>query len=75
MASLTDTTNPAGRLIGADQVQGTTIYNPRGDNPGSVQNVMIDKVSGRIAYAEVGFSGFLGIGGVTQTSRKFPPAP
>jgi sporulation protein YlmC with PRC-barrel domain len=62
MASLDDTTNPAGRLIGADQVQGTTIYNPRGDNLGSVEDVMIDKVSGRIAYAVVGFGGFLGIG-------------
>jgi sporulation protein YlmC with PRC-barrel domain len=67
MASLNDTTNTAGRLIGADQVQGTTIYNPRGDNLGSVQDVMIDKISGRIAYAVVGFGGFLGIG-----NRHYP---
>jgi sporulation protein YlmC with PRC-barrel domain len=67
MASLTDTTNPSGRLIGADQVQGTTVYNPRGDNLGSVEDVMIDKVSGRIAYAVVGFGGFLGIG-----NRHYP---
>jgi sporulation protein YlmC with PRC-barrel domain len=60
MASLHDTANPAGRLIGADQVQGTTIYNPRGENLGSVEDVMIDKVSGRIAYAVVGFGGFRG---------------
>jgi hypothetical protein len=67
MASLNDTTNTAGLLIGADQVQGTTIYNPRGDNLGSVQDVMIDKISGRIAYAVVGFGGFLGIG-----NRHYP---
>jgi sporulation protein YlmC with PRC-barrel domain len=67
MASLNDTTNTTGRLIGADQVQGTTIYNPHGDNLGSVQDVMIDKVSGRIAYAVVGFGGFLGIG-----NRHYP---
>ena len=67
MASLDDTTNTSGRLIGADQVQGTSIYNPRGDNLGSVEDVMLDKVSGRIAYAVVGFGGFLGIG-----NRHYP---
>jgi len=67
MASLQDTTSTAGRLIAADQVQGTTIYNPNGDNLGSVEDVMIDKVTGRIAYAVVGFGGFLGIG-----NRDYP---
>jgi sporulation protein YlmC with PRC-barrel domain len=67
MASLHDTTSTAGRLIAADQVQGTTIYNPNGDNLGSVEDVMIDKVTGRIAYAVVGFGGFLGIG-----NRHYP---
>jgi sporulation protein YlmC with PRC-barrel domain len=67
MASLQDTTSTAGRLIAADQVQGTTIYNPNGDNLGSVEDVMIDKVSGKIAYAVVGFGGFLGIG-----NRHYP---
>jgi sporulation protein YlmC with PRC-barrel domain len=67
MASLQDTTSTAGRLIAADQVQGTTIYNPNGDNLGSVEDVMIDKVTGRIAYAVVGFGGFLGIG-----NRHYP---
>ncbi len=67
MASLQDTTSTAGRLIAADQVQGTTIYNPNGDNLGSVEDVMIDKVTGKIAYAVVGFGGFLGIG-----NRHYP---
>jgi sporulation protein YlmC with PRC-barrel domain len=62
MASIDDPKNTSGRLIGADQVQGTYIYNPAGDSLGSVEDVMIDKVSGRIAYAVVGFGGFLGIG-------------
>ena len=51
MASLQDTTSTAGRLIAADQVQGTTIYNPNGDNLGSVEDVMIDKVTGKVASA------------------------
>ena len=67
MASLQDATSTAGRLIAADQVQGTTIYNPNGDNLGSVEDVMIDKVTGKIAYAVVGFGGFLGIG-----NRHYP---
>ena len=58
---------PSNRLIAADQVEGTTIYNPAGDNLGSLEDVMIDKVSGKIAYAVVGFGGFLGIG-----SRHYP---
>ena len=62
MASLNDTSDTSGRLIAADQVEGTSVYNPAGDKLGSVEDVMIDKVSGRIAYAVLGFGGFLGIG-------------
>lgn len=51
-----------GSLISADKVQGTDIYNRRGDNLGEVENVMIDKRSGKVAYAVVTFGGFLGIG-------------
>lgn len=62
MASLEDTTNPSGHLIAARQVQGTTVYNTSREKLGSVQDVMIDKSSGRIAYAVLSFGGFLGIG-------------
>lgn len=50
------------RLISADKVEGTTVYNPTGDKLGSINNVMIDKHSGRVAYADMSFGGFLGIG-------------
>lgn len=62
MASLDDTTNPSGHLIAAKQVQGTTVYSLALDKLGTVEDVMIDKRSGRIAYAILGFGGFLGIG-------------
>ena len=62
MASLDDTNNPSGNLIGANQVQGTTVYNTSSEKLGSVADVMIDKESGRIAYAVLSFGGFLGIG-------------
>jgi sporulation protein YlmC with PRC-barrel domain len=69
MASLEDTTNPAGTLIAAHQVQGTTVYNIAHEKLGSVEDIMIDKASGRIAYAVLSFGGFLGIG------DRFYPLP
>lgn len=51
-----------GNLISADKVNGTDIYSRRGDNLGEVESVMIDKLSGKVAYAVVTFGGFLGIG-------------
>ena len=48
MASLDDTTNPSGRLIAANQVQGTTVYNTAKEKLGSVEDVMIDKASGKL---------------------------
>jgi len=62
MASIKDPNDTAGRLIAADQVEGTRIYNRAGENLGTVEDLMIDKVSGKIAYAVAGFGGFLGIG-------------
>ncbi|MGE4043693.1 MAG: PRC-barrel domain-containing protein, partial [Acetobacteraceae bacterium] len=62
MASLDDTNDPSGELIGAEQVQGTAVYNPSGERLGSIHDVMIDKRSGRIGYAVLSFGGFLGIG-------------
>jgi hypothetical protein len=62
VASLNDPRDPRGRLIAANQVAGTSVYNTAGDKLGSVEEVMIDKSSGRIAYAVLGFGGFLGIG-------------
>jgi len=52
----------AGRLIAADEVQGTSVYNRAGDKLGSVEDIMIDKISGKAEYAVVSFGGFLGLG-------------
>lgn len=38
-------------LISAGKVQGTNVYNTQGDSLGEVYDVMIDKRSGKIAYA------------------------
>jgi hypothetical protein len=49
-------------LIGSDKVEGTAVYGKDDRKIGSVQRVMIDKISGKIAYAVVSFGGFLGMG-------------
>jgi hypothetical protein len=49
-------------LIGSDKVEGTAVYGPDEQKIGSIQRVMIDKVSGKVAYAVTSFGGFLGIG-------------
>ena len=43
-------------------MQGTNVYNTQGDNLGEVYDVMIDKRSGKIAYAVMSFGGILGMG-------------
>src|SRR5215218_2922656 len=51
-----------GSLIGSDKVEGTAVYGADQNKIGSVQPVMIDKISGKVAYAVISFGGFLGIG-------------
>jgi hypothetical protein len=49
-------------LIGSDKVEGTPVCRLNGDNIGTIERVMIDKLSGKVAYAVMSFGGFLGIG-------------
>jgi hypothetical protein len=51
-----------GNLISSDKVQGTAVYGPNDEKVGSITSVMIEKVSGKVSYAVLGFGGFLGIG-------------
>jgi PRC-barrel domain len=51
-----------GTLIGSDKVEGTAVYGADAQKIGSIERVMIDKVSGQVSYAVLGFGGFLGIG-------------
>jgi hypothetical protein len=59
----------SGTLIAAGKVNGTAVYNLAGDTLGSIDDIMIDKVSGRAMYAVMAFGGFLGIG------EKYHPLP
>jgi sporulation protein YlmC with PRC-barrel domain len=50
-------------LISAGKVQGTAVYNLEGERLGHVEDIMLHKVSGKVAYAVMAFGGFLGRGG------------
>lgn len=49
-------------LIGSDKVAGTAVYGADDREIGTIERVMIEKTSGRVSYAVLGFGGFLGIG-------------
>jgi len=49
-------------LIGSDKVDGTAVYGADHEKIGSIQRVMIDKLSGKVAYAVMSFGGFMGLG-------------
>lgn len=51
-----------GTLIGSDKVEGTAVYGSDKEKIGSIERVMIDKMSGKVSYAVLSFGGFLGIG-------------
>src|SRR5262245_44476529 len=55
-------TRENGNLIGSDKVEGTAVYGGNAEKIGTIERVMIDKMSGRVSYAVLGFGGFLGIG-------------
>ena len=56
-------------IISSDRVTGTSVYNNAGEKLGTVEKVMLDKISGKVAFALMSFGGFLGIG------AKFHPLP
>jgi hypothetical protein len=51
-----------GSLIGSDKVEGTAVYGAGDTKIGSIERVMINKLSGKVAYAVLSFGSFLGIG-------------
>ena len=50
------------RLISSSKVEGTPVIGRGGEKLGTVQNFMVDKYSGRVAYAVMSFGGTFGFG-------------
>ena len=56
-------------VIRAKRVIGTSVKNTAGEKIGTVEDIVLDKLSNNIVYAVVGFGGFLGM------NEKFHPVP
>lgn len=65
----TDSIRSTHSLIPSDRVEGTPVRRPNGDTIGQIRRLMIDKVSGKVAYAVLSFGGFLGLG------ERYVPIP
>jgi sporulation protein YlmC with PRC-barrel domain len=50
------------RVLAASTLAGDRVRNPAGEDLGSIDEIMLDLESGRVAYAVLSFGGFLGIG-------------
>ncbi len=57
------------RLICADKVEGTAVYDRQGEKLGTVKDIFIDKMSGKVEFASMAFGGVLGMG------EKYHPVP
>jgi sporulation protein YlmC with PRC-barrel domain len=56
------TTASENTLVPAGRVNGTTVYSRSGEKIAKVEDVAIEKVGGKVAYAILSFGGFLGMG-------------
>jgi hypothetical protein len=62
MATSTLEARETASLIGSDKVEGTAVYGADDKKIGQVERVMLDKMSGKVAYAVLSYGGFLGVG-------------
>src|SRR2546427_10616730 len=62
-------TGQSHNLIASDRVEGTPVRRSDGEKIGTIERLMIDKLSGNVAYAVLAFGGFLGVG------QKHTPVP
>jgi hypothetical protein len=62
-------TPPSRSLIASDRVEGTTVFRADGKRIGVIERLMIEKVSGKVAYA------VLSLGSVLWRGKKHIPIP
>jgi PRC-barrel domain len=56
------TAHPDRNCISSEDVRGTWVYGSDSRNIGEIDHLIIDKMSGRVAYAVMSFGGFMGLG-------------
>src|SRR6476661_2185547 len=62
MATTVDSRRETVSLIASDKVESTPVYGADDQKIRTVQRVMIDKISGKVAYAVISFGGFMEMG-------------
>jgi sporulation protein YlmC with PRC-barrel domain len=50
------------QVLSATTIIGTVVKNPAGDSLGEIEEIMLDRSTGQVAYAVLSFGGFLGMG-------------
>jgi len=69
MNTETVTRQPVHPFIDSDRVEDTPVVDANGAKIGTIERLVIEKVSGRVAYAIMSFGGFLGLG---EKTRRVP---
>ena len=54
--------NETRQLIASDKVEGTSVFDMKGEKLGTVRKVMIGKRDGNVRYVVMGFGGLFGMG-------------
>ena len=55
------TAHPNHNFISSEDIHGTEVYGAGNKKVGEIDHMIIDKTSGRVAYAVMSFGGFLGL--------------
>ena len=50
------------RYIESDRIEGTAVYDARGHHVGQVKRLILEKVSGQVAFVIIAFQSFFGLG-------------
>jgi sporulation protein YlmC with PRC-barrel domain len=53
---------PGPKVMAADTLEGDEIVDPSGEKLGTLEHIMVDVPSGRVAYGVLSFGGFMGMG-------------
>lgn len=54
--------HPNHELISSERVEGTSVFDRKGEKVGKIDHLMINKKTGHVIYAVMSFGGFLGLG-------------
>jgi len=57
-----NSSGPGPEVMAADTLEGDKVVNAKGEDLGTIEDIMIDVQRGRVAYAVMSCGGFLGLG-------------